>query len=214
MKKQIYRRSIHRQIDPKVDNSQTLFKNYFIKACKLFWKVIYFAIVLIVAQILIESISQGPEAIHRIPEIPKAIVDTFNNVLDAYEIDKDLTGTWKSEEGDKDFKVKYSPIILEVECKDGLVSGSLYSRAVKKWTIYDMALVEGERKGDFLNLTIFDFIYGKYTELAKLKVQYKEDTNTITNHVPALVDSSLRVQTIWQRGSALPRNFTLIKSLR
>ena len=208
MKKIIHRHSVHRKFSKQSDSYKKLpfISNFFIWGGKIFWTVVVGGIIAL--------LSQGPDAIRHIPEIPNAIIETVRNTLNSYNIDKGLTGVWRSEHNDKTFQERYAPITLEIVSEGGNISGSLYSRDIKKWTIYDMALVDGRRKGNILDLTIYDFIYGKYTELAKLKVKYQEDTDTITDHTPALVDVNLRVQTIRQKGVVLPRIFSLAKVMK
>lgn len=154
-------------------------------------------------------LSQGPDAIRRIPDIPAAVRETVNSVIEAREIDQGLTGTWELQKGQGGSKANGSPIRLELTSENGRILGELNSPVVRKWTIYDMALVEGNRTGSQLHLTVFDFIYGKRTRLAELDVRFQEDSDGILDHTPALVHSELRIDTAWQKGNVLPRKFSV-----
>lgn len=159
---------------------------------------------------LVTFLSQGPDAIRKIPEIPSAISETATTVWQEYQIDRDLTGAWEFTPEKLGTTAQLPFVRLELDSKNGQISGGLFSPAVKKWTIYDMALVEGQRAGQKLRLTVFDFIYGKRTRLAELIIGFQEElSDGISDHMPALVDSELRAETIWQKSNVLPKKFIL-----
>jgi hypothetical protein len=160
--------------------------------------------------LLVTFLSQGPEAIRKIPEIPKAVAETVSSVLEAHQIDQGLTGMWGVLPTNQSLaKNKVGSINLQITSEGNQIFGEIYSPAVRKWTIYDMALVEGRRTGDKLHLTIYDFVYGKKTRFAEFEVQFQEDGEGIMDHFPALVDSQLRIETTWQKGNVFPKNFSL-----
>lgn len=160
--------------------------------------------------LLITFLSQGPEAIRKIPEIPKAVSETVNSVVEAHQIDRGLTGEWGVLPTNQSLaKNKVGSINLQITSEGNQIFGEIYSPAVRKWTIYDMALVEGRRTGGKLHLTIYDFVYGKKTRFAELEVQFQEDGEGIMDHSPALVDSQLRIETTWQKGNIFPKKFSL-----
>ncbi|SDH04204.1 hypothetical protein SAMN05428952_100463 [Nitrosomonas sp. Nm132] len=160
--------------------------------------------------LFVAFLSQGPDAIRKIPEIPRAVSETVNSLAETYQIDRDLTATWEFVQNQLTLPTQTHTIRLELTSKDGRIAGELYSPSIRKWTIYDMALVEGRRNGRSLHLTVFDFIHGKRTRLAELDVRFQEEPNDgITDHVPALVNSELRVTTVWQKDGVLPKTFVI-----
>lgn len=160
--------------------------------------------------LLVTFLSQGPEAIRKIPEIPKAVAETVNSVVEAHQIDRDLTGVWGVLPTNQSLaKNKVGSINLQITSDGNQIFGEIYSPVVRKWTIYDMALVEGRRTGDKLHLTIYDFVYGKKTRFAELEVQFQENDEGIMDHFPELVDSQLRIEITWQKGNVFPKNFLL-----
>lgn len=159
--------------------------------------------------VVVALLSQGPDAIRRIPEIPKAVTETINSVIDAHEIDRGLTGSWEFRPDSKQMATGVRPVRLELTSDSGRILGEFYSPAVSKWTIYDMALVEGSRNGALLHLTVFDFIHGKRTRFAELDVRLQEASDGILDHIPAPVNSELAIDTAWQKGNALPRKFSV-----
>ena len=160
---------------------------------------------------VITFISQGPDSIRKIPEIPSALIDTVTGAIENYQIDQKLSkGDWEFLPDKQGQNTRLPPIRLRLYVKDGQVLGELYSPAVKNWTIWDMALIEGVRDKEYLYLTVFDFIFGKKTILAKLKVGYAEEReNDLTDHIPELVDTRLRAETLWQKENVLQKQFTL-----
>jgi hypothetical protein len=163
-----------------------------------------------VVALAVPFLSQGPDAIRRIPEIPAAISETINTVWERYQIDRGLTGSWQYVPSAAGRSETVAPILLVLRIADGRISGEMHSRSVTKWTIYDMALIEGVREGSVLKLTVFDFILGKRTVLASVTVRFQEEpSDGITDHFPALVDSELTATTTWQKSLVLPSTFTL-----
>lgn len=159
---------------------------------------------------LVTLLSQGPEAIRKIPEIPKAVAETISSVVESHQIDQGLTGVWGVLPTNQSLaKNKVGSINLQITSEGNQIFGEVYSPAVRKWIIYDMALVEGRRNGNKLHLTVYDFVYGKKTRFAEFEVQFQEDSEGIMDHIPALVDSQLRIETTWQKGSIFPKNFSL-----
>ena len=159
---------------------------------------------------IIGLISQGPEAIRKIPEIPAAVSETIDRVWEAHQIDRGLTGTWRVVSLKASDAATTPDIRLELESKGGQVEGALYSPVIRNWTIYDMALIEGYRDGRFLRVTVFDFVGGKRTKLADLSLRFQtEPDEGITDHVPPLVEDVLEVEAVWQLKPALPKKFAL-----
>ncbi len=163
----------------------------------------------ILVPLVITLLTLGPDGIRRIPDIPKAITETFNSVIEQREIDYGLSDSWAFLPSNTVAAGSGVPIRLDLTSKEGMITGELYSQAVRKWTIYDMALVEGKRDKEKLYLNVFDFVYGKRTLFAKLEVSFQEDSDGIMDHIPALVDSTLRVNTTWQNKDVLPKTFVL-----
>ncbi len=161
------------------------------------------------ASLLVAFLSQGPDAIRKIPEIPKAITETVNSVIEEREIDRGLTNSWEYQPTSQATSTKIAPILLELSSEKGRILGEFHSSLVRKWTIYDMALVEGTRNGKTLHLTVYEFIYGKRTRLAQLDVRFQEDGDGILDHIPELVDSELKIETTWQKGNVLPKSFSV-----
>lgn len=162
-----------------------------------------------VLSVIVTLLSQGPDAIRKIPEIPKAVAETINLVIEQREINRSLTASWEFRPDSKQMASGAQPVRIELTSDSGRIFGELHSTAVRKWSIYDMALIEGSRNGALLHLTVFDFIYGKRTRLAELDVRFQEDGDGILDHVPALVHSELVIDTTWQKGNVLPRRFNV-----
>jgi hypothetical protein len=161
---------------------------------------------------LVGFVSQGPDSVRRIPEIPAAVFETASKTWDEFRIDRELSRTWEYLPANDAQASKTKPIRIALESKNGSLLGELYSPAVRTWTIYEMALVDGRRDGAVLHLTVFDFVLGKRKDFAKIDVAYQEQpTDGITDHAPALVLGELSAKTTWQIGAALPTNFSLRK---
>lgn len=171
---------------------------------------------------LFTILSIGPDDIRKIPEIPKAITETIYSVIEAREIDKGLTGSWGTDSSKLPINFNEPQMRFELTGEDGLILGEIYSPIVrnfhsptvrnKRWfSRWDSALVEGKVDGAILHLTIFDFVLGKRTSFAELDVHFQEDSDGILDHVPALVDSELRIVTKWQNRNVLPKNFSVYR---
>lgn len=158
---------------------------------------------------IVGLISQGPDAIRKIPEIPEAVSETSGRVWEMLQIDRGLTGTWESVMSSNNADSRpTSPMRLELESKSGRLLGGLYSPAIKKWTRYEYAMVEGYREGPVLHLNVFDFIGGNRIRLAELTVRFQEPPNEgISDHFPLLVETELQAETIWQIARSLPKHF-------
>lgn len=164
----------------------------------------------ICATTLIAFVSQGPESVRKIPEIPGAIFAMASKSWEEYRIARDLSNTWEFLPSEHDLASEQKPLRLVIQSKNGMFLGELHSASVRKWTIYDMALIEGQREGPLLRLSVFDFVFGERKEFAKIEVMFQElPSDGITDHIPALVLDELHAKTIWQVGSAIPLEFKL-----
>lgn len=171
---------------------------------------------------LFTILSIGPDDIRKIPEIPKAIAETIYSVIEAWEIDKGLTGSWVTDSSKLPINLSESQMRFELTGEDGLFYGEFYSPIVrnfhsptvrnKRWfSGGESALIEGKIDGAILHLTIFDFVLGKRTSFAELDVHFQEDSDGILDHVPALVDTELRIVTKWQNRNVLPKRFSVYR---
>ena len=164
----------------------------------------------ICATTIVAFVSQGPDSVRKIPEIPSALIEMASKTWDDYRIARELSKTWEFLPSTAEISSGQRPFRLVIQSKDGAFLGELHSPSVRAWTIYDMALVEGRRDGPILRLTVFDFVFGERKEFAKMEVMFQEvPSDGITDHLPALVLDELPAKTTWQLGSALPLAFTL-----
>ena len=162
------------------------------------------------ATAFVAFVSQGPDAIRKIPEIPSAVFESASKTWDDYLIARHLSKTWEIVPSPDAPVSVLIPIKLVIHSKDGIFLGELYSPAIRKWTVFDMALVEGQIVGAVLRLNVFDFKFGERKEFAKIEVRFQEPpTDGVTDHMPALVLDKLLATTTWQVGSALPLKFAL-----
>ena len=164
----------------------------------------------ICATTLVAFVSQGPESVRKIPEIPSAMYEMALKTWDDYRIARDLSKTWEFLPLAAGIAKGQRPLRLVIQRRDGAFHGELHSPKVREWTIYDTAFVEGQRDGPVLRLTVFDFVLGERKDFAKIEILFQESPSLgITDHVPALVLDELPAKTVWQVGSALPLEFTL-----
>lgn len=123
---------------------------------------------------LVAFVSQGPESVRKIPEIPAAVFDMASKIWDEYRIARDLSKTWEFLPSELDLANGQRPLRLVIQSMNGGFLGELQSPVVRKWTIYDMALIEGRREGPLLRLSVFDFVFGERKEFAKIEVTFQE----------------------------------------
>lgn len=154
-------------------------------------------------------LSQGPDAIRKLPELPDAVSETVTRTLEEKQIDWRLSGTWEYAPIPTDSMDAPAPLRISIEVAKGLVYGELFSARVRKWTIYDMAMIEGTRDSESLRLHVFEIIQGKKTRLADISVRFREEPQVISDHAPALVMDELEARVLWQQKQALPREFLL-----
>lgn len=160
-------------------------------------------------------VSQGPEAIRKIPDIPGAISETIAAKWQAHRIDQELTGTWDFVPKRASGESEMQPVRLVLESKNCRLAGEVHSVLVKKWTPWETAFVEGHCIEGVLQLDIYEYIYGERTSLAGVVIRFQEEPNNgISDHDPPLVNSELEAKTTWQMKPALPSTFTLVRTAK
>jgi hypothetical protein len=164
----------------------------------------------------------GPDAIRSFPKVPGALRETFERVLYDAWLDEQLTGVWSNRADQAERTLPSSEIItMELWVNDGLVNGTLSAPTmIGKWRpngmldwlpSYPTALLKGEKRGDSLDLTVYDFLDNKQVIFAKLSVEFREEaTEGIVDRVAD--DGTIRdlhVKAVWQVSESLPKTFVL-----
>jgi hypothetical protein len=157
-------------------------------------------------------VSQGPDGVRRLPELPEAVSTTVGKALEEREIRSRLQGVWEylpnPDDGHRNPPVRLTIVFVGTGWE---VAGEFFSPAVRKWTQYPSALIDGGRDGRFLKLRVYEFVGGESITQAILKVRFQEDPQEISDHIPELVLNELMVEVESEARPALAKEFLLRK---
>lgn len=157
-------------------------------------------------------ISQGPDGVRRIPELPEAVSTTLSKTLEDREIRARLQGVWEylpnSRQGHDGPPVRLTIVFTGPTWE---IDGEFFSPAVKRWTPYPTAFLDGRREGRFLKLRVYEFVGGEKATQAKLAVRFQEEPQELSDGPPELVLDELVVEVESEVRPALAKKFVLKK---
>ncbi len=142
-----------------------------------------------------------------IEEGPKA----KESVVDWLLLDQNYTGMWTSSlEGwvdatDQELTLATSsggPISLRMRVYNGRVEGEIESAGLAEVYVYSAILLEGEKRGDGIDLLAYDYVAGKKTNLALMRLTLEDRENRLP----------LRLETIKQGGPFFPEQARLYRT--
>jgi hypothetical protein len=167
---------------------------------------------LYIAPLLITVILAGKGNISDIPEIPGQLYQMSGNAWSKWRLERALTGTWTTSTARTQANTTIPGIALDLAVSNGKVDGTIASSGFRKWgSIYPTALITGAIEGQYLKLTVFDFIEGNRTIFARLKIRImpEEPSPDHIAQTPEPMDyTHLAVEVEWQKAEVLPRSFT------
>ncbi|MBG1233724.1 hypothetical protein [Aestuariivirga litoralis] len=140
-------------------------------------------------------------------EAPKAT----ERVSDLMLLDHNYSGIWTSSvEGwvdatDDELKASTTlggPIFLRLKVYNGRVDGEIKSEGLAKTYIYSVLQIEGEKTNGGIDLVAYDYILGKKTGLAKLRLTWGDQKGPLPLHL----------ETIGQGGTFFPDKADLYRT--
>lgn len=144
------------------------------------------------------------------PELPEAVASTVTRALEEREIRSRLEGTWeylpRPSEGEAGPPVR---LTISFTGSGSDLAGEFFSPAIRQWTPWDTAFLDGRREGRFLHVRVFEFVGGQRTTKAELLIRFQEEPQELSDHLPELVLNELEVEVKTEAKPALPRAFTL-----
>jgi hypothetical protein len=133
------------------------------------------------------------------------------NVTDWLLLDQNFTGKWTSSlEGwvdatDQERSASNSlggPVSLRLRVYNGKVEGEIESVGLEKSYIYSAILIEGEKRDGVIDLFPYDYIDGKKTTLAHIRLTLDENDKPLPMHL----------ETIKQGGPFFPEKASLFRT--
>lgn len=156
-------------------------------------------------------LSQGPDAIRRLPEIPKAALETAGKVVQEMRISRALTSTWVTGPLQSEGVKGSFGLELEMACDERACGAAFVSPAMKTWSpLFGIVNFQGLREGKFVTGKVYDFVDNERVDIAVIKIQFQaDDSNGLGDHTPLLVEDVLKVQVLSQLAPVLPLTFDL-----
>ena len=142
-----------------------------------------------------------------IDEGPKA----KESVADWLLLDQNYTGMWTSNlEGwvdatDQELNsstLSGGPVSLRMRVYNGRVEGEIESVGLTEIYVYSAALLEGEKRGDGIDLLAYDYVGGKKTNLALMRLTLEDEEQRLPLHL----------ETIKQGGPFFPEQARLYRT--
>ncbi len=163
------------------------------------------------ATLIVAFISQGPDSIRRIPEIPRVAMETVGQAVENHRINRGLSKVWvatglRAKPGGAETSFE-----LDLTCSSEGCSAAVTSAAMRPWSPFvGIVNAAGTRHGRFLHLTVFDWVDNKRVDIAELEVEFQRPPDDgISDHVPPLVEPTLIVAVKSQVAPVLPPRFEL-----
>lgn len=162
--------------------------------------------------VVVTFLSQGPDAIRRLPEIPKAAMETVEKAIEETRITRALTATWiagplQSAGLKGNFGLK-----LDMTCSKKECDAAFTSPAMKTWSPgFGIVNFQGLREGKFVTGKVFDWINNERIDIAEIRIQFQaDDSGGIRERAAPLVEDVLQVTVVSQIAPVLPLTFELI----
>lgn len=161
--------------------------------------------------VVVTFLSQGPDAIRRLPEIPKVALETTAKVIEEAQINRALTATWVTGPLQSDRVIGTFGLKLEMTCSDSECGAALTSPAMQTWSpMSGIVNFQGMREGKFVTGKVFDWVNNERVVIAVIRIQFQpDDSDGISESPPPLVEEVLKVHVLSQITPVLPLTFEL-----
>lgn len=161
--------------------------------------------------IAVTFLSQGPDAIRRLPEIPKAALETAAKVVEEVQINRALTTFWVAGPLQSGGVEGSFGLELDMTCGERECGAAFTSPAMKTWSpLYGIVNFHGLRQGKLVTGKVFDWVDNERVDIAVIRIQFQaDDLDGLSDHVPPLVEEILKVQVLSQIAPVLPLTFDL-----
>lgn len=161
--------------------------------------------------VLVTFLSQGPDAIRRLPEIPKAALETAEKVIEETRIERALSAAWTTGPLQSEGVKGSFGLELDMTCGERACGAAFTSPAMKAWSpLFGIVNFQGLRDGKFVTGKVFDWVNNERVDIAMIRIQFQADVSGgISDRAPPLVEDVLKVMVISQIAPVLPLTFEL-----